>query len=178
MARNKLRTVLYRRKREKRTNYVKRRKLLLGGAPRLVVRVTNTRVVGQIVSFTPKGDIIHAAVDSQFLARHGWSSSLKNIPAAYLTGYALAKKAIAAGIINLVFDTGLRAPPHKGRLYAFLKGAIEGGLDAPVGDKAIFPSEERLSGKHITEYLKSKGQQSDITTEFTKVKVWLTKSSK
>ena len=49
MANRKPKTVLYRRKREKKTNYAKRLTLLLSRKARLVVRFTNQRVIAQLV---------------------------------------------------------------------------------------------------------------------------------
>ena len=61
-----------RRRREGKTNYRKRLKLLLSGRPRLVVRVTNNRVIAQIVEYDPKGDKVVVGVDSSMLREYGW----------------------------------------------------------------------------------------------------------
>ena len=98
MATRKPKPVLYRRRREGKTNYLKRRKSLLGRELRLVVRTTNQKIIAQIVSFENKGDRILAAVDSSVLKKLGWNYSGKNIPAAYLTGLLLGRKAIKKGI--------------------------------------------------------------------------------
>ena len=155
MARNKPRTILYRRKREKRTNYKKRLHLLLSpDKARLVARFSNQRIVAQIVSFTTAGDKVLLGVDSFFLKKHKWAYSCKNMPAAYLTGYFLAKKALKQGVKDALFDTGFKTPLKKGKLYAFLKGAVEGGLNIPHdSEKNIFPDEDRIVGKHVENYL-------------------------
>ena len=152
MASKKPKPVPYRRKREKRTNYDKRLKLLLSKKLRLVVRISNNKVVAQIVEFQPQGDLIKISLDSNTLKKLGWKYSLNNLPAAYLTGYALAKKATVAGIKEAVLDTGLVAPLKKSKHFAFLKGVLDGGLEVPHGDESIFPSEERIQGKHIKDY--------------------------
>ena len=87
MVNRKPRTVPYRRKRENKTNYLKRLKLLLSRKGRLVVRFTNRKVVAQLVEFTPKGDKVLVATDSFALRKLGWQYSCKNLPAAYLTGF-------------------------------------------------------------------------------------------
>lgn len=169
MASRKPKPVLYRRKREKRTNYPKRLRVLMSGKPRLVVRISNQQIVTQICEFTIKGDLVKAAFNSNALAKLGWNYSKKNLPAAYLTGFAMAKKAIAAGIKEAVLDTGLISPMPKTKLYAFLKGVIEGGLNVPHTD-TVFPDDERVQGKHIQNYaeqLKEKSKE-DYEKRFAK----------
>ena len=94
MKSKKPQTVHYRRKREQRTNYNKRRRLLLSQGNRLVVRFTGSKIIAQVVSFTPLGDKVLVGVDSSSLAKQGWNYSLKNTPAAYLTGFMLGKTAV------------------------------------------------------------------------------------
>ncbi len=147
----KPKTVYYRRKREQKTNYLRRRRQLHGGIPRFVVRFTNSRVIAQVVAFTITGDKILAAVDSTQLVKQGWKYSQKNTPAAYLTGMLLASKAKEAGINTAVLDLGFKTPRVGAKVYAALKGAVDGGLDVPCGD-GIMPSEERLTGVHIAHY--------------------------
>ena len=155
MATKKPKTVLYRRKREGKTNYAKRLKLLISGKPRLVGRVTNTRVIGQVVEFTGTGDKILAGADSYSLKKLGWKTGLKNVPASYLTGLLLGKKAVKNGCTEAIFDTGFRASFGQGRISAFLKGVVDAGLQVPFGSEEIFPSQERLNGQHLKEDLKS-----------------------
>ncbi len=155
----KPRTVYYRRKREQKTNYLRRRRQLVGGKPRFVVRFTNTRVIAQVIAFTVTGDTVIAAVDSTQLAKQGWSYSLKNTPAAYLTGILLARKAQKAGCTEAILDLGFKTPLTGSKIYAVLKGALDGGLQVPSGSE-IAPSEARLNGAHISSYVgKAKGTQ-------------------
>ncbi len=139
-------TVHYRRKREQKTHYQRRLRQLLSGKPRAVVRISNQRVVAQIATYTPLGDRIAAAFDSFSLKKKGWKGSLKSIPAAYCTGYLLAKKALQAGCREAVLDSGFRAPRE--RVYAIVKGMLDAGMHVPCGED-VFPSEERLQGKHL-----------------------------
>ena len=155
MATKKPKTVLYRRKREGKTNYPKRLKLLMSGKLRLVVRVTNNKVIGQVVEFAGSGDKIIVGADSYSLKKLGWNSGLKNIPASYLTGLMLGKKAIDKGCKEAVFDTGFRASFGKGRVSAFLKGVVDSGLQVPHGSEEIFPTENSLYGQNVNEGLKN-----------------------
>ena len=161
MSRNKPKQVLYRRKREKKTNYSKRLNLLISGTNRLVIRVTNQRVIGQVVEFTTAGDKVLAAVDSFSLKKLGWEYSYKNFPAAYLCGLLLAKKAGEKGIKQAILDTGFTSPLKKGKVYAFLKGVLDGGLEVPH-DENVLPDEERISGGHIKKYAESIKEKSEV----------------
>jgi len=142
------RTVPYRRKREGKTNYKKRLELLKGKEARLVVRRTNKHIIMQIVEYHPDGDKILLGVSSKKLESMGWKHSGKNIPAAYLTGFLLGKTAATKNIKKAHLDLGLRTPMAGSRLYAALKGTIDGGLDVPASED-VFPAEERITGKHI-----------------------------
>ena len=162
----KPRTVLYRRKREQKTNYKRRLKLLMSRKTRLVVRFTNQRVIAQLVTFDTKGDQVVLGVDSFALRKLGWSFSCKNFPAAYLTGFLLGKAALAKGQKEAILDTGSRSPLHKGKIYAFLKGSIDAGLQIPSTEE-ILPEEDRISGKHIQDYaIKLKDEQSVYEKRF------------
>ena len=153
MARKKPKTVNYRRKRELKTDYKKRLKLLYSNKLKLVVRLSNRKISTQIVEFHPKGDKIKAAADSYSLKDLGWNYSCKNTPAAYLTGLLIAKQALKNGCREVILDTGFATVLKGSKIYAFLKGAIDGGLSIPHGDKKnIFPSNERINGQHIKDY--------------------------
>lgn len=140
----------YRRKREGRTNYKKRLKLLVSGALRLVIRKTNKNIIVQIVSYDDKGDKVIVTVTSKELKEYGWNHSTGNIPSAYLTGLLVAKKSLSKGINSAIIDIGLQTPSKGSRLFAVVKGAIDGGLDINCSEDA-FPNEERLKGMHIND---------------------------
>ncbi len=163
-------TVQYRRVRELRTNYSKRLQILLAGKPRLVVRMTNTQVLAQVVEFTTSGDLVLAAATGKGLRDLGWKYSCKNTPASYLTGLLIGKAAVKKGLHDVILDTGVVTPLHKSRLYAFLRGALDAGLAVPHdSEKEIFPSQDRIEGKHI--HLKSDASAAQkIGSEFAAVK--------
>ena len=143
----------YRRRRSGETDYRRRLKLLKSGKARAVVRVSNTRVVCQVVSWMDGGDKVELSVTGDDLvSRYGWpeANSRKNIPASYLVGYALGKSALAAGHDEAVLDIGLAASSNGNRVFAALKGMVDAGLEIPHGD-SVLPVEERLNGAHIDE---------------------------
>jgi len=140
----------FRRRREGKTNYKKRLKLLLSKKPRLVFRRTLKYIIGQIIVFDKIGDRTLVGVNSKVLKKFGWKYACDNTPASYLTGYLLGKLALKKGIKEAVFDIGPYTFTKGGRACAFLKGAIDAGLNVPH-DESIFPKEERIKGLHINE---------------------------
>ena len=146
--------VKFRRRREGRTNYRKRLKLVLSRKPRLVVRVTNRRVIAQVVEYSPEGDRVIAGVDSSMLKKFGWKGCIGNTPAAYLIGLLIAKKALSKGIHEVVLDIGLHSPIKGSKVFAALRGAVEGGLMVPHSPD-VFPDDSRIRGEHIAGYYSS-----------------------
>lgn len=150
---NKKKTRLqYHRKREGKTNYKKRLTLLRSRIDRLVIRRTNKYVLAQIISYEPAGDKVIVSANSIELSKLGWKHSAKNMPACYLIGLLLGKKAAQKKVKEAILDLGLQTPIAKSRIYAVLKGVVDAGLNIPSGEE-IFPDEERMKGKHISESL-------------------------
>lgn len=144
-------TVEYRRKREGKTNYKKRLRLLLSGKPRLVIRRSLRYILAQVVQYKPQGDVVLITTTSKELKQLGWGYGTLNCPAAYLTGLLLAKKAKEKKILDLVVDAGLYPSTPQSRIYSVVKGCIEGGLQIPC-EKEILPSDDRVLGRHIAAY--------------------------
>ena len=139
---------LKRRKRECRTDYKARRILLESGIPRIVVRRTNRYFVLQAVESVEAQDKVIATVTSKALLKHNWDEkkggSLKSVSAGYLIGVLFAKK---LGKGKFIMDLGMARTKKGGRVFAVVKGLVDGGLDVAVDEK-VFPSEERLLGEH------------------------------
>ncbi len=145
---------LKRRRRENKTDYKLRKNLLKSGLPRIVVRQTNKYYIVQVVESNEAQDRVLSMVTSKDLLNNGWNKkfegSLKSIPAGYLTGKLLAKK-IGKG--NYIIDIGMTRPLKGSRIFAVVKGLIDGGLEISANEK-VFPSEERLLGEHLNPELK------------------------
>ncbi len=153
MARSKIKAVSHRRKRERKTDYKKRLKLLLARKPRIVIRKSLKNTWLQIVEYVPSGDKIVLSVHSSELKKHGWKAGCGNIPAAYLTGFLLGKKAAEKNIKECILDMGLYASIKGNRIYAALKGAVDAGINVPFSEE-IAPPEERIKGAHIADFAK------------------------
>jgi large subunit ribosomal protein L18 len=141
--------VHFRRRREGKTDYRVRLRLLRSGEPRAVVRFSGRRVRVSIVRYDPVGDRVVAAAESAELGRLGFpATSLASTPAAYLTAYLAGLRSKSAGEESAVLDTGIRHPTQGGRLSAALKGLLDSGLEVPHGEGG-FPSADRLNGAHL-----------------------------
>ena len=119
--------VAFRRRRENRTDYYARRRLLSGQEARAL-----------------------AAASTRELKAMGWNHSCSSIPAAYLVGYLAGKRAINAGIEYAVLDIGMQKVQHGGVLFATVAGMCDAGLEVPHGED-VLPDEDRILGKHIDE---------------------------
>lgn len=146
--------VAFRRRREGKTNYATRMKLVDVDKARLVVRVSNANVIVQVINVAKDGDVTVASAHSKELNKLGWKAGNKNTSAVYLTAYLCGKKAVAAGVDYAVADIGLKSPIKGAKVFAAVKGAADAGLNVPYGE-SIIPSEDRINGEHIAEYAES-----------------------
>ena len=140
--------VPFRRRREGKTDYRRRLRLLLSRNPRVVVRQSNRFIRIELISTEPSGDKTLISVNSSELGKVGFKGGFSNCPAAYLTGLAFGIRARDAGYNNAILDIGRQTPIHGSNVYAALKGAVDSGMSIPH-DPAVFPPEERLTGQHI-----------------------------
>ncbi len=151
MAKGKRYRVPRRRRREGKTDYRKRISLIKSRKKRLVVRIQNNTIISQIIEYNPKGDETITQAISKELKEYGYEGNYSNIPAAYLTGLLIGKRAQEKEIKEAVLDIGRRTPVKGSKTFAVLKGAVEAGMEIPHGKK-VLPDEERIKGKHIEEY--------------------------
>ena len=156
----------FRRRREGKTNYKRRLKLLLSKRPRLVVRKSLKYIRAQIVEFDKKGDKTLVSAFSRELKKLGWKYACDNLPAAYLTGLLIGKRALEKGISEAILDMGLYPSTKGSRIYACVKGALDAGLKIPCSEE-VLPSEERIKGMHIANYLE---KFKDLPEEFERIK--------
>ncbi|SDM59550.1 large subunit ribosomal protein L18 [Halogranum gelatinilyticum] len=140
-----------RRRREVRTDYHQRLRLLKSGKPRLVARVSNKHVRAQLATPGTEGDEIHAAASSEDLAEYGWEAPTGNIPSAYLTGYLAGLRAVDAGLEEAVLDIGLNTATPGNKVFAVQEGAIDAGLEIPHNE-SVMADWSRNRGEHIAEY--------------------------
>jgi len=93
--------VKFRRRREGKTDYYARKRLIIqdkykynAHKYRLVVRFSNKDIICQIIYSTIDHDVVYCAAYSHELPRYGISVGLTNYAAAYATGLLLARRAL------------------------------------------------------------------------------------
>ena len=144
------------------TNYYKRRKLILSGKPRLVVRKSNRYLVAQLMAAEPRGDVTLAYCHSRELEKYGWRGGTKNTPAAYLVGLLIGYRALRAGVEEAILDIGLHRFTRGGVLTAVVKGALDAGLKIPIGS-GVLPPDYRIRGEHVASYARMlKDKEPDL----------------
>ncbi|XP_073151410.1 large ribosomal subunit protein uL18-like isoform X2 [Henckelia pumila] len=160
---------------------------------RFVVRFTNKNIIAQIVSASIAGDHVLAAAYSHELSHYGLEVGLTNYAAAYCTGLLLARRILKKLEIDeeyegnveatgedysveptesrrpfrVLLDVGLIRTTTGNRVFGALKGALDGGLDIPHGDKrfAGFKKDNKqldpevhrkyIYGGHVSAYMNS-----------------------
>jgi large subunit ribosomal protein L5e len=171
--------VKFRRRREGKTDYRQRKRLITQdktkyNSPkyRLVVRITNTDIICQIVEAKIIGDTILAAAYAHELKRYGMPVGHTNYAAAYATGLLVARRLLSKlGLaekyqgsteINgedynveplddaprpffAILDVGLRRTTTGARVFAAMKGAADGGIEIPHTDRRLvgYDAEEK-----------------------------------
>jgi large subunit ribosomal protein L18 len=143
--------VTFRRRREGRTDYHLRKKLISSRKLRLVVRKTIKHINLQLVEAKIEGDQVLVHAGTIELKSYGWKGGTGNLPAAYLAGFLLGKRAVGKGLKSAILDLNGYVITKENRLLAALKGAIDAGLEVPH-DEEVLPKEERVSGSHIAKY--------------------------
>jgi len=160
MAKNAKFRVPFRRRREGKTDFRQRLGLLLSGKPRLVARKSLNNVIAQLMAYDEQGDVVLVSAHSRELVKMGYKGHCGNLPAAYLTGLLLGKKAVKEGVEEAILDKGLHRATKGAAIFAVLKGALDAGMDIPHGDE-IIADEERLNGTHVKNYAESLKEDAD-----------------
>lgn len=148
-----IRMIPFRRKREGKTNYDKRVKLLKSGQIRLFVSYGSKDIRAQAIKFNLKGDEILADATANSLKEFGWNFTCPNLPTSYLFGYYFGKLLMENKVSQVIFDTGIVTPKKGGKYYSFAKGVIDSKISMQINPE-VFPSEERINGSHISGYAK------------------------
>jgi len=201
--------VKFRRRREGKTDYYARKRLVVQAKNkyntpkyRLVVRFSNTDVCCQIAYARLEGDHVVSAAYSHELPKYGVKVGLTNYAAAYCTGLLLARRILAKfnldklyegttdidgdyfcvedvdegpGAFRCCLDVGLARTSTGAKVFAAMKGAVDGGLDIPHSVKR-FPGYDNeakslsadvhrnhIFGLHVAEYMKQLQEEDEDT---------------
>jgi len=199
--------VKFRRRREGKTDYYARKRLVIQdknkyNTPkyRMIVRSSNTDICCQIAYARLEGDIVICAAYSHELPRYGVKVGLTNYAASYCTGLLLARRVLqkfkldsayvgntnvdgnmfcvedqddGPGAFRACLDVGLARTSTGAKVFAALKGAVDGGLDIPHSEKRFpgYDSEskelnadvhrEHIFGLHVANYMTSLQEEDE-----------------
>merc|ERR1712165_516791 len=139
---------------------------------RMIVRSSNTDVTCQIAYARLEGDIVICAAYSHELPRYGVKVGLTNYAASYCTGLLLARRILqkfkldsvyegntnvdgsmyavddnddGPGAFRACLDVGLARTSTGAKVFAAMKGAVDGGLDIPRLRRRVQGVERRRS---------------------------------
>ncbi len=158
--------VQFRRRRQGKTDYRYRLRLLKSGSARAVVRNSLRQTRVQIIKFDLTGDQVMIAGSSSELLKFGWKGTVSNTPSAYLTGYLTGLRAKGKGIEEAVLDIGLANPSKGSKVFASLKGMLDAGVQIPHSE-GILPNMVRIQGSHIP----NRGEEISALFETVKAKI-------
>ncbi len=154
------------RRRENKTDYNSRLKLLKSKKDRVVIRKTNRYLIIQLIKSKESKDSVIMGVNSKDLLGYGWEKknqgTLKSLPACYLTGLLLGVKMTKKE--EVIFDMGIIRNIKKGRVYSALNGLIDAGVKIKH-EKEIFPDEKRLKGEHLKNKINFEDVKKNILKE-------------
>jgi large subunit ribosomal protein L18 len=131
------------------TNYRKREALLISKLDFVTIKISNQNVIAQVLKPEIRGDIVRVSTHSRELRRFGWKGSLNSLPACFLVGLVLGRKALEKGVDKAVLYIGNK--PFTSRIAACMKGIVQAGINIPISSES-YPTEHRLNGRHIAEY--------------------------
>lgn len=161
---------------------------------RFSVRFSNRDITCQIQYATIAGDIVVASAYAHELPRYGLKQGLTNYAAAYATGLLLARRTLTKfgladtyqGLTDAdavgedynvdeadegprpftaLLDTGLKRTSTGSKVFAALKGALDGGLNVPHSEKRFvgYSREDKsldaetlskfIYGGHVADYM-------------------------
>jgi large subunit ribosomal protein L5e len=172
----------FRRRREGKTDYYARKRLIIQDKNkynshkyRFVPRITNSKVVCQVIYATIQGDRVLCHAQSTELKKYGLTAGLTNYATCYATGLLCARRLLhttgldklyaGAKAINgenydvekeatgkdkrpfkAFMDVGLVRATTGNRIFGCLKGAVDGGLHIPHSNKR-FPGFKKEGDK-------------------------------
>ncbi len=172
MARGPKYRISFRRRREGKTNYHRRLKLIISRRNRLVIRCSNKHTTVQVVEALVQGDkILLHSHSSQLEKQFAWVHNTGNMPSAYLSGYLCGLRAKKAKIQDIILDVGIIV--HNERIKSAFRGFLDAGIKVPHDEK-WFPKnlEERVNGSHIETYAKIlKKKPAQYKKKFSKILV-------
>jgi len=175
--------VKWRRRREGKTNYHNRKKILIqdkqkynAAKYRLVVRISKRNILCQLIYSRLEGDFVLSSSYSRKLGLIGLPLVNNNFSTSYINGLNLSRKFFIENFsceksknllknkFKVILDIGLTRVTTGNKVFSAMKGAVDGGFSIPHNEKR-FPgykkTEEfdlemlktRIEGKHVMEFM-------------------------
>ena len=188
--------VKWRRRREGKTDYYSRKRIICQdkrkySSPkyRIVVRISKHNIICQCVNSNIEGDCVMNAMYSNKLKKFGISFGLTNFPCAYICGLLLSKKILKKKSLNTnnkhrlgqnipkrikaFLDIGLARTTLGHKVFACMKGIVDGGIDVPHSEKKYpgYTNEKgldftvlkhRIDGEHIYNYMNTLKEEDTV----------------
>jgi large subunit ribosomal protein L5e len=158
---------------------------------RLAVRFSNKDICAQVIYATIAGDRVVAAAYAHELPKYGLSVGLTNYSAAYCVGLLIARRTLTkfglaeeyvgeeeptgedynveagegARPFKAYLDVGIKTTSTGAKVFGFLKGACDGGMDVPHNEKRFAgydkdskeldaeTMQKYIMGGHVAEYM-------------------------
>ena len=153
--------------RNNKTNYRKRKAVLISKRNFVTIKVSNQNIHCQLIQPAMKGDLVLTHAGSKELAKYGWKGSLNNLSACFLVGLILGKKMEAKKIDSAILYIGKTSFTSK--VAACLKGIAAAGINIPLSEESL-PSEDRVNGSQISQYATSlKDDKAQYEKQFSKL---------
>jgi large subunit ribosomal protein L18 len=153
---------IFRRRREGKTDYHLRKKIVVSRLPFVTIRVSNKNILLQVIKASTKGDTVVESVHSRQLQKFDWPFSRKSIPASYLCGLILGYRTGGKIDSRVIVYMGVEPYIPGSRAAAAIKGIVDSGLKIEANAKT-FPDDHKIKGEHIMEYAKNlKSSDSDL----------------
>nr|UXY87988.1 60S ribosomal protein L5 [Cryptomonas curvata] len=187
--------VKWRRRREGKTDYYFRKRIISQdkrkyNSPkyRVVVRISKHNILCQFVSSNIEGDKVINSSYSKKLSKFGILFGFTNFPSAYLCGIYLSKSILSgkniltkshfflnqavSQTIKASLDIGLTRATAGHKVFACMKGVIDGGIAIPHSEKK-YPGyslekgfdplmlKYRIKGEHIYDYMKNLKEEDE-----------------
>merc|ERR1712182_42804 len=179
--------VKYRRRREGKTDYYARKRLVAQdknkyNSPkyRFVVRFSNKDITCQVMSSKIAGDVTHTAAYAHELERYGLPVGHTNYAAAYCTGLLCARRLLQKYGLDKTFEGNVEVDAEFDEWYihneededgpAAFHALLDVGLEIPHSEKKFFgydpeskeydaeEHKERIFGGHVRDYMESMEQ--------------------
>lgn len=145
--------------RNNKTNYRKRKAVLISRRNFITIKTSNQNVHCQLIKPNLRGDTVISFSNSTELGKYGWKGSSNNLSASFLVGLLMGRKMLGKGNNSAILYTGKTSFTSK--VAACLKGVASAGVEIPLSEEA-FPDENRINGTHVSKYAADLKKDKDL----------------